>query len=438
MDENRLGAILLECGVVDEAGLERCLAIQALTGSSRPIGRILVEQGLIDEATLKRLLEMQRSRQVSRAAKVPPDDLASSSLLAAARINGASEIVVSEGHQVRVRVGASWQQLTDNVLSGPEVWDFVRETMGADVLEQLADQHFVTRPWRVDGAGAGAATAFRQFDGVACRLTFSRAKTASLRDIGIPASVGDAVIAGKGLILCVGERSMGRSELLGSLTQHAAKDPSQYVVVVDDEPVTIEGDGALVVQRQYGINPAVRADVLRSVVSEDPDVMVIADVGSPETFELAMRAAEGGRLVIAYLDARNVVHALMRIFNFYPSYDLSRVRVALAAVLRSVLVRQLLPNATHTDTVPATELLIVQDAVREILRAGNIEDINLLLRSEDSTSGYPLDRSMLDLLASGRVRMDDVFARAEEKAGLLERTRNLGGAAGADVHPENH
>ena len=186
----------------------------------------------------------------------------------------------------------------------------------------------------------------------------------------IPASVGDAVIAGKGLILCVGERSIGRSELLGSLTQHAAKDPSQYVVVVDDEPVTIEGDGALVVQRQYGINPAVRADVLRSVVSEDPDVMVIADVGSPETFELAMRAAEGGRLVIAYLDARNVVHALMRIFNFYPSYDLSRVRVALAAVLRSVLVRQLLPNATHTDTVPATELLIVQDAVREILRAG--------------------------------------------------------------------
>lgn len=219
--------------------------------------------------------------------------------------------------------------------------------------------------------------------------------------------------------------------MLASLTKHAAQDPSQYVVVVDDEPVVCQEDGALVVQRQFGIDPETRADVLRSVVREDPDVMVIADVGSPETFELALRAAEGGRLVIAYLDAKNVVQALMRIFNFYPSYELPRIRVALAAVLRSVLVRHLLPNAEYTGTVSATELLVVQDPVREVLRSGGVEDINLLLRAEGGACGYPLDRSMLDLLGSGLVRMDDVFARAEEKAWLLERTRNLGVATDA-------
>jgi len=426
MEQNRLGAILLECGFVDEAGLERCLAIQALTGSSRPLGRILVDQGLIDEPTLERLLEMQKSRRVSREAKIAPQDLASASLLAAAQENGASEIVLSEGRRVCVRIGSSWQQLTDQCLSGPEVWDFVRETMGADVLEHLADRHFVTRPWSLDGVGCGGATALRQFDGVACRLTFARTAVESPREFGIPDAVGDVIDVGRGLILCVGERGIGRSELLASLTAHAAQNPSQYVVVVDDEPIILGDQGALVVQRQYGIDPQVREDVLRSVVREDPDVMVIADVGSPETFELAMRAAEGGRLVIAYLDARNVVQALTRIFNFYPSYELPRVRLALAAVLRSVLVRQLMPNATHTGRVGATEFLMVKDAVREILRTGNLEDINLLLRSEDSNCGYALDRSMLDLLTSGRVRMDDVFARAEEKAWLLERTRNLG------------
>ena len=431
MDEYRLGSILLEGGVVDEAGLERCLAIQALTGSSRPIGRILVEQGLLDEATLMRLLELQKTRLASKAALILADDLASSSLLTAAKANGASEIVVSEGRPVRVRIGSSWQRLTDETLSGPEVWDFVRETMGFDVLEQLAENHFVTRPWELDGIGAGAATAFRQFDGVAGRLTFGRTTVESLSDLGIPEAVGEAIDSGKGLVLCVGERGIGRSELLASMTMHAAQDPSQYVVVVDDEPVVCQEDGALVVQRQFGIDPETRADVLRSVVREDPDVMVIADVGSPETFELALRAAEGGRLVIAYLDAKNVVQALMRIFNFYPSYELPRIRVALAAVLRSVLVRHLLPNAEYTGTVSATELLVVQDPVREVLRSGGVEDINLLLRAEGGACGYPLDRSMLDLLGSGLVRMDDVFARAEEKAWLLERTRNLGVATDA-------
>ena len=354
MDENRLGSILLKGGVVDEAGLERCLAIQTLTGSSRPIGRILVEQGLLDEATLKRLLELQRTRIEARAALVPPTDLMCLSLVTAAKANGASELVVSEGRPARIRVGATWQQLTDEVLSGPEVWDFVREAMGGDVLEQLAENHFVARPWRIDAVAGGAATAFRQFDGVAVRLTFAPLSIETPYELGVPDSVIEAIESGKGLLLCVGERGIGRGELLASLAQHAAQDASQYVCVIDDEPMRLPTTEALVVQRRYGIDPDTRADVLRSVVREDPDVMVIADVGSPQTFELALRAAEGGRLVIAYLDARNVVAALTRIFNFYPSYELPRVRSALAAVLRTVLVRQLLPNAEHTKTVAAT------------------------------------------------------------------------------------
>ncbi|MBZ0150570.1 MAG: hypothetical protein K8J09_03490, partial [Planctomycetes bacterium] len=60
MDELRLGSLLLEGGIVDEAGLERCLAIQTLTGNTRPIGRILIEQGLMDEPTLTRLLDLQK------------------------------------------------------------------------------------------------------------------------------------------------------------------------------------------------------------------------------------------------------------------------------------------------------------------------------------------------------------------------------------------
>src|SRR5690606_5298438 len=324
MDENRLGSILLEGGVVDEAGLERCLAIQTLTGSSRPIGRILVEQGLLDEPTLKRLLELQRSRINARAADVVPEDLMCLSLVTAAKANGASELVVSEGRPARTRVGASWQQLTEEVLSGPEVWDFVRETMGAGVLEQLAEDHFVSRSWAIDAIGSGGATAFRQFDGVAVRLTFAPVTTQTAAELGVPDSVIEAIESGKGLVLCVGERGIGRGELLASLTTSAAQDASQYVCVIDDEPMRLEATNALVVQRRYGIDPETRADVLRSVVREDPDTMVIADVGSPQTFELALRAAEGGRLVIAYLDAKNVVAALMRIFNFYPSYELPR------------------------------------------------------------------------------------------------------------------
>lgn len=425
MDENRLGAILLEGGVVDETGLERCLAIQALTGTTRPIGRILVEQGLLDEPTLKRLLALQQTRHEARSAESSPGDLGCESIVAAAIANGASEVVVSEGRPVRIQVGASWQQLTDDVVSGPEVWDFVRETMGADVLEQLAENHFVVRPWRLDDDRGGSATAFRHFEGVAVRLTFAAQKVSTPFELDVPQSVVEAVHNGKGLVLCVGERGVGRGELLTTLTHEAARDQSKYMVVVDDDPMQLPDGGALVVQRRFGIDPATRADVLRSVVHEDPDTMVVADVGSRETFELALRAAEGGRLVVAYLDAQNVVAALTRILNFYPRYELPRVRASLAAVLRTVLVRLQLPNADHDGSVAATELLCMDDAAREVVRKGDLSDLGLLLRAEGGSVGHPLDRSLLDLLTSGRARMEDVFARAEEKSWLLERSKTL-------------
>lgn len=425
MDELRLGALLLEGGIVDEAGLERCLAIQALTGSARPIGQILVEQGLLDEDALKRLLDIQRDRVEAKVTNVPPTSLASAALLAAATANRASEIVVSEGRTVRIRVGTTWRSLTDSTLSGPEVWDFVRETMGSEVLEQLAEHHFVVRPWKIENVGRGTAMAFRQFNGVAVRVSFSATEAMTAAALGVPAAVSDAVRLGKGLVLVVGERGIGRGALLSSLVQVAANDATQYVVIVDDDPVSLPDSEAILVRRRFGFTPAERAESLRNVVREDPDTLVIADVGSPETFEVALRAAEGGRLVIAWIDAASVVAALIRIMNFYPVYDLPRVRSSVAAVLRVVMARYVLPDAKHAGTVPATELLIVDDAVREVVRKGELSDLGILLRAEGGRCGHSLDRSMLDLLTAGTVRMEDVFARTEEKAWLLERTRNL-------------
>ncbi|MBX3463186.1 MAG: Flp pilus assembly complex ATPase component TadA [Planctomycetes bacterium] len=425
MEDFRLGAILLEGGIVDEAGLERCLAIQALTGGGRPLGRILVEQRLLAPAELQRVLDLQQRQVAEHLAATGLDDLGCAAVLAAARAAQADEVVVSEGRPVRMRIGCAWRQLSTGTLGGPEVWDLVRELMGVDVLAELAEHHFVAKVWDRGEAGRGSAQAFRHFDGVAVRIRFVAAMTPAAEAGGLPATLVETVRGGKGLVLVAGERGRGWPEVLAPLVQAASGEKERYVVVAADEPLPLPGGGAVVVQRRYGLSPAARAATLRSIVREDPDVLVVADVGSAETFELALRAAEGGRLVVACLDAATAPAVLQRALGSYSDHDLPRVRSSLAAVLRAVFVRHLLPDAKHGGVVAATELLLVDDAVREIVRGGDPDDLALLLRAEDSRCGHPLDRHLLELVLGGRVRLADAFDRAEDKAWLLDRTASL-------------
>ena len=422
MEDTRLGSILLESGFVSEADLERCLSIQTLTGSVRPIGQVLVEQGLVEPATLERVLELQGQRTRECAVKAAPADALSSSLLASARVNRAEEMIVSEGRTVRIRIGDEWRALTKEIVAGPEVWDFAREVVGHQVLEEVAEHRCVLRPWQHGLHGRGSARVFRHFEGVAVRLTFVP-EAVETADIGIADRVLELARAARGLILIAGERGVGRVEAMAALANAAAQDPGTHVLVLDDEPMPLGRTPALLGRCRFGGDAANRAAAVRSAVREDPDVLVIADVGEAATFEIALRAAEDGRLVIGYLDASSVAAAISRVLDFYAVYDVPRVRASLATVLRALVVRHHIMQSSGEESVVATELLIPDEPVSNAMRGGELADVTLMMRMEGSRCGHSLDRSMLDLVTSGQISLESAFARAEERAWLLERTK---------------
>lgn len=425
MQETRLGALLLESGLVDESALERALAIQAVTGTTQPIGAVLVEQRMIDADTLTRVLEMQRAVFERQAAQFSPPDTMSETLLAAAHAANASELVVSEGRVVRIRVGNEWRVCAGEPVTGPQVWDFVREVVGYDVLEAVAEQGSIVRSWEHPVHGSGSARIFRHFEGVAVRLQFAPASDLVAGDVGLPQALLDACRAGRGLVLVASELGIGRGAVLSVLARTVSEDGGSLVAVLDDEPLRLPRAKSLVVRTRFGEGAEDRSAAVRNAVRNDPDTILIADVGDPEVFEVALRAAESGRLVIGCIEASSVVGTLQRVFDFYRQHDLERVRASLASSLRAIVARHPMLHTDGSGTVVATELLVVEERVREALRKGELASVSLLLRAAGGACGHSLDMCMLDLVLAGRIRLADAFARAEEKAWLLERTRSL-------------
>ncbi|MGE3173895.1 MAG: ATPase, T2SS/T4P/T4SS family [Planctomycetota bacterium] len=423
MDETRLGSILLESRVISEADLEKCLEIQALTGNNRPVGQILIEQGLLDRGTLDRLLQLQQARMAERV--VSEDVDTQGGFLAAAVRAGARELVISEGRPVLARAAMDWRMLTVEPVRGPEVWDFVRTEMGAQVLEELADRHFVVRDLHREGLCRGRVTALRHSDGVAVLVELRPEHTPTAVELGIPKELPELLAGPRGLVLFVGERGIGRTELLAGVLTEMAREENRYLVVLDDAIDTaLPAGGALIARRRVGEHVSSYASGLRTAVREDPDAILVGSLSSPDAFDMAVRAAEGGRLVVGWLDAGSVVGCLQRVLNFYPVYDVQRLRQSLATVLRAVCVRHLLSSQDGSRMVPATELLLVDEAARDVIRGGDLNNLGLLMRTEGGKNGHSLDQCMFELIQDNAIRMEDAYARAEEKAWLLERLRH--------------
>ena len=423
-NNTRLGALLLEGDLIREDDLERCLELQTLTGGTRPLGQILVEQDIITQDDLDELLTMQKVRW---AGELPPIDTTSSGierLMCAAGAINATELILSEGQPAMVRVQGQLRPIDDEPLQSPEMWQFLLDYMGPDVLDRLADLRYVTQEFCCEGVGRGRMTAFRHFNG-ACAVV--RLHPAAVRDVeaaGLSQEILDCVSAQKGLILLTGEMGAGITSTMASILAQIVKGDPQFVIVLDEnQEYELDQGNFEVIFRRVGRDTVDYESGLAAAISEDPDVLVVADVSSPRSFDLALRAAEGGCLVIAALNARDIQAALIRAFNFYPSYDVQRIRNTLAAVLNCVLRLQLVPEKDGPTQVMATELLMLDTASRAVLREGLVSRLGLLMVMENSGTGYSMDACLEELFKNGRISLEDAFRCADDKARFLRRTK---------------
>lgn len=419
-DNTRLGSILLENPLMRQEDIERCLEIQALTGGMRPLGEILIQEGVISQATLDELLAIQQARRAQTRGTVVVEGDGPESYLRSAVAHRASDLIMSEGRCVLIRTGGQLRELTQGPVSAKELFDFVRHRVGSDVMNVLAEGK-ATREFHEPGVARGRICVFRHFDGLCVTIRLHPAEVRDPATSGIPNALVQGLNQGKGMILLTGEVRSGISETFASLLDLAVREPNRVVLMLDrDFEAPLPSGPAIVTRRKIGVDTASYTTGLRAATIEAPDVFFIGDASDVEVFDLALRAAEAGSLVVTAVRARTVVSALERILNGYPAYDVPRVRTSLAAVINCIAALHLLPTQDREGMVLASEVLVLNDAAREIVRTGALTQLNLLMRLESAECGHSLDDSLLTLVETGRVRFEDAFVRAEDKTRLLQ------------------
>ena len=220
---------------------------------------------------------------------------------------------------------------------------------------------------------------------LAARLITSNIKT--FEDLRLPQSLGDLALSAQGLILFAGITGSGKSTSIASMLQYINERRRVHIVTIEDPIEYIfKDDKATINQREVGIDCIDFNEALRTLVREDPDVVLVGEMRDYETFEAAIRAAETGHVVFGTIHASSSWQAFGRIFDMFPEPERDHIRKLLAYNLRAIIYQRLLPTLREDiHRIPAIEILINTPPVQKYIldgREGELLDIIRQSREE--------------------------------------------------------
>jgi twitching motility protein PilT len=259
--------------------------------------------------------------------------------------------------------------------------------------------------------------------GAAFRLIPADIKT--LEELGIPTALHALTEKPRGLVLITGPTGSGKSTTLAALIDEINRKRSEHILTIEDPVEFVHRHKRCIVnQREIGPDAPSFAEALRAALREDPDVILLGEMRDLETISTAITAAETGHLVFATLHTQSAPSTVDRIIDAFPAAQQEQVRVQLAATLEGICTQTLLPTPGGTGRVPALEILFPDDAVRNLIRQGKVEQVYSVMQTGTSKGMQTMEQSLADLVLRKVIALDDALGRSsrpEQLLSLLER-----------------
>src|SRR3989440_10955128 len=263
----------------------------------------------------------------------------------------------------------------------------------------------------------------REAIGAAFRLIPTELKT--LEELGIPSSLHQLAQKPRGLVLVTGPTGSGKSTTLAALIDEVNRTRSEHILTIEDPIEFIHRHKRCIVnQREIGPDATSFGEALRAALRQDPDVILLGEMRDLETIGTALTAAETGHLVFATLHTQSAPTTIDRVIDVFPSEQQGQVRVQLASTLQGIVTQNLVPTADGAGRTAALEILMPDDAVRNLIRQAKVEQIYSVMQTNTSRGMQTMEQSLADLVLRHVITPELAFARSsrpDQLAGILER-----------------
>ncbi len=284
----------------------------------------------------------------------------------------------------------------------------------------------------IQDLGRFRANVFMQKSAVAAAIRRFMPGMWSFDQLGLPQSLAQLCELPRGLVLVTGPTGSGKSTTLACLIEHVNKERPVHIVTIED-PIEyfFTSKKAIINQRELHVDTLSFPNALRAVLREDPDVVLVGEMRDMETVESTLRVAETGHLTFSTLHTNSAAETISRIVDVFPSDYQSQVRIMLSMCLEGVISQALLPKADGKGRVIALEILLLNPAVRNLIRENKIHQIYSTMQMGQSKFGMQtFNQSLADLYSRKLITLETAMnasSKREELTDMIQRGkgRNL-------------
>ena len=316
----------------------------------------------------------------------------------------ASDLHVSVGSKPYVRIKTVLSILEDfEVLTVDDVEYFLSQILDTQQREVLEVNKELDFSVALGGKARFRVNAFFQKGYPSAALRHIPMSIPSLEALNLPPYLVNLCRIKSGLILVVGPTGHGKSTTIASMIDKINEDRAEHILTVEDPIEYIFANKkSLVEQREMFLDTHDWTVALKSMLRQDPNVILVGEMRDSETISSALEIAETGHLVFATLHTNSASQTVERIVSSFPSEKQNEVRVQLSQVLEVVISQRLIPSPTK-GVVPAVEIMLGSDAVKNLIREGKAHMIDNVINTSSQVGMVSLDRSIAYLVNNGLV-----------------------------------
>ncbi len=312
------------------------------------------------------------------------------------------------------------------LLSPEEVKNLVFSLLTPEQKESLLNNKEIDFSYNHENKARFRINAYFERGRLAAALRLIPARIKTIEELNLPKITHRFTQLKSGFILVTGPTGHGKSSTLAAVIEEINQTRSEHIVTVEDPIEYIyQNRKSIVSQREMHYDTHSWSIALRSVLREDPDVVLVGEMRDYETIAAALTIAETGHLVLTTLHTNSAAQTIDRIVDVFPEHQQAQVRMQLSNSLEAVFSQRLLPTLAG-ERVPAVEVLLATSAIKATIREGKTHMIDNIIQTSQEMGMLSMEKSLLQWIHLGKISQETALAwslRPQELIRMLKGER---------------